>query len=95
MEILVASAGLALGALVAWLGLRSRYAAPLASAAAERDLLRERIVDLEAALSEDSETAAAIAPLRSSLERVERQVHDLERVTDRLLDLYARLVGAR
>jgi DNA recombination protein RmuC len=37
------------------------------------------VIDLEAALSEDSETAQMIAPLRSSLDRVERQVHDLER----------------
>ena len=79
MEILLAVLGLVAGVLLAWLGLRSRYAAPLASAAAERDLLRERVVDLEAALSEDSETAQMIAPLRSSLDRVERQVHDLER----------------
>jgi DNA recombination protein RmuC len=79
MDILVALAGLVVGAAVAWLGLRSRYAAPLASAGAERDLLRERVVDLESALSEDSETAQMIAPLRSSLDRVERQVHDLER----------------
>ena len=79
MEILLALAGLVVGALLTWLGLRSRYAAPLASAGAERDLLRERVVDLEAALSEDSETAQMIAPLRSSLDRVERQVHDLER----------------
>ena len=79
MEVLVALGGVLLGVLVTWLAVRSRYAVRLATASAERDLLRERVVDLEAALSEDSETAAAIAPLRSSLERVERQVHDLER----------------
>ena len=79
MELLVALSGVLLGALVTWLAVRSRYAVRLAAAGAERDLLRERVVDLEAALSEDSETAQMIAPLRSSLERVERQVHDLER----------------
>ena len=66
-------------ALVTALSVRSRYAVRLATAAAERDLLRERVVDLEAAVSQDSETAQMIAPLRSSLDRVERQVHDLER----------------
>ena len=79
MEVLVALAGLLLGALLTWLGVRSRYAVRLATASAERDLLRERVIDLEATLSEDSETAQMIAPLRSSLDRVERQVHDLER----------------
>jgi DNA recombination protein RmuC len=79
MEVLVALGGLLLGAVVTWLAARSRYAVRLATAGAERDLLRERVVDLEAALSEDSETAQMIAPLRSSLDRVERQVHDLER----------------
>ncbi len=79
MEILLALAGLAVGALLAWLVVQSRYAVRLTSAATERDLLRERVIDLEAALSEDSETAQMIAPLRSSLDRVEQQVHDLER----------------
>jgi DNA recombination protein RmuC len=79
MEVLVALGGLLLGVLVTWLAVRSRYAVRLATAGAERNLLRERVVDLEAALSEDSETAQMIAPLRSSLDRVERQVHDLER----------------
>jgi DNA recombination protein RmuC len=79
MEVLVALTGLLLGALLTWLAVRSRYAVRLATASAERDLLRERVIDLEATLSEDSETAQMIAPLRSSLDRVERQVHDLER----------------
>ncbi len=79
MDLLLSAAGLVLGALVAWLVVRLRYAVRLAAAAAERDLLRERVVDLEAMVSQDSETAQMIAPLRSSLERVERQVHDLER----------------
>lgn len=75
--------GLLVGALLTWLVGRAhtmaRYAAPLASASAERDLLRERVTDLETTLSLDAETAQLIVPLRSSLERVERQVHDLER----------------
>jgi DNA recombination protein RmuC len=79
MEVLVPLGALLLGALVSWLAARSLYVVRLATASAERDLLRERVVDLEAALSEDSETAQMIAPLRSSLDRVERQVHDLER----------------
>ena len=69
----------AAAAAVAWLLTRSAYAVELATASAERDLLRERVVDLEASLSEDAETAAMIAPLRASLEAVARQVHDLER----------------
>ena len=79
MDLLIGLGGLALGVLLAALILHSRYAVPLATATAERDLLRERVVDLEATVSADSETAQMIAPLASSLERVERQVHDLER----------------
>ena len=71
--------GLALGTLLTWLLVRSRYAVQLATATAERDFLRERVVDLEAIVSADSETAQMISPLHASLERVERQVHDLER----------------
>ena len=73
---------LGLGAALAWVLLRARYAVPLATASAERDLLRERVIDLEATVSADSETAQMIAPLHASLERVAHQVHDLER--DRL-----------
>lgn len=79
MDLLIGLGGLALGVLLAALILQSRYAVPLAIATAERDLLRERVVDLEATVSADSETAQMIAPLALSLERVERQVHDLER----------------
>ncbi|MEO7236228.1 MAG: DNA recombination protein RmuC [Lapillicoccus sp.] len=79
MEILYALGGLIVGLLLTWFVLRARYAVLLASAGTERDLLRERVIDLEATLSEDSETAQMIAPLRLSLDRVERQVHDLER----------------
>ncbi|MDQ2755259.1 MAG: DNA recombination protein RmuC [Actinomycetota bacterium] len=72
-------AGAAVASLVARGHYQSTYAAQLAAASAERDVLRERVVDLEATLSEGSETAQMIAPLRHSLEQVARQVHDLER----------------
>ena len=71
--------GVALGGLVAIVALRMSYAASLAGARTEAALLRERIVDLEASLSEDAETAAVLAPLRDALGRVERQVGTLER----------------
>ncbi|MEO9083319.1 DNA recombination protein RmuC [Lapillicoccus sp.] len=79
MDIVIALLALVVGALLACLVVQARYAARLATATTERDLLRERVIDLEAAVSQDSETAQMIAPLHSSLERVERQVHDLER----------------
>lgn len=71
--------GAALATALTSLVVRSRYAVDLATATKERDLLRERVVDLEAAVSEDSETAQVLGPLRTSLEQVARQVHDLER----------------
>ncbi|MFW5472312.1 DNA recombination protein RmuC [Knoellia sp. CPCC 206450] len=71
--------GIVLGALAAWLLLRQSYAVRAASVATERDLLRERVVDLEASLAEDLETASLLAPLRDALGRVERQVGVLER----------------
>lgn len=55
------------------------YAARSAAVVAERDLLRERVVDLEASLAEDLETASLLAPLKDALGRVERQVGTLER----------------
>ncbi|MGB7817477.1 MAG: DNA recombination protein RmuC [Ornithinibacter sp.] len=55
------------------------YAARSAAAVAERDLLRDRVVDLETSLAEDLETAALLAPLRDALGRVEQQVGSLER----------------
>lgn len=76
---ILALVSLVLGALGAWLVARSRYAASLASASTERDLLRERVGDLEASLEEDRETAILLAPLRETLFRVERQVGVLER----------------
>lgn len=67
------------GAAAVGLALRTAYAARLASARTETELLRERVVDLEASLAEDSETAALLAPLRDALGRVESQVGVLER----------------
>lgn len=76
---LVALVSAALAAVVTWLVTRARYAALLSSAGTERDLLRERIGDLEASLEEDRETATVLAPLSDTLARVERQVGVLER----------------
>jgi DNA recombination protein RmuC len=71
--------GLLIGGAVAALVVRQIGAVRAAGVAAERDLLRERVVDLEAALSDDAQTAAALAPLRDALGRVEQQVGTLER----------------
>jgi DNA recombination protein RmuC len=80
MELVLALvAGIALGTAVgAWLG-RSAAAARVAAARTEADLLRERVVDLEAAVTDDAQTAAALGPLRDALRRVEQQVGVLER----------------
>ncbi len=75
-EVLIGAVG---GGLLVWLVLRSWYAARLAAAATERDVLRERVVDLEATVSAEAETAALVAPLALSLDRVAQQVHTLER----------------
>ncbi|GAA1887327.1 DNA recombination protein RmuC [Lapillicoccus jejuensis] len=81
--IVVALLALGLGATAGWtlaqLRATAAYGARTAAAEAERDVLRERVVDLEASLGETSETAALLAPLRASLDTVARQVHDLER----------------
>lgn len=81
--IVVALVALGLGAAAGWtfaqLKAAAAYGARTAAAEAERDVLRERVVDLEASLGESSETAALLAPLRASLDTVARQVHDLER----------------
>ncbi|MFI7588561.1 DNA recombination protein RmuC [Spongisporangium articulatum] len=50
-----------------------------AGLAAERDLLRERVTDLEAAAGTETELVATLSPLSSTLQRVERQVAALER----------------
>lgn len=68
-----------LGAALAWLGLRGRYAGRLGAVIAERDVLRERVGDMQAVVDGDGETARLVAPLQESLRRVEHQVHTLER----------------
>ena len=78
----VAVLGVVVGAVVAWLATRAAQAARVALAGAERDILRERVHDLEHARAEERETAALLSPLRETILRVERQVGDLER--DRL-----------
>ncbi|MFC6008948.1 DNA recombination protein RmuC [Angustibacter luteus] len=80
--------GLALGGVVGVLAARTWARVRTAGTTAERDLLRQRVIDLEAATSQDRELAAVLGPLRDSLTRVERQVGVLER--DRV-EQYARL----
>jgi DNA recombination protein RmuC len=75
-------AGLVVGAVLAVGLARLVFAARTAAVATERDLLRERVIDLEGSLAEDLETAALLAPLKEALVRVESHVTDLER--DRL-----------
>jgi DNA recombination protein RmuC len=78
----------ALGAALGGFVVRAGLGAQTAVATTERDLLRERVVDLEAASGHDRELAAVLLPLRDSLTRVERQVATLER--DRV-EQYSRL----
>jgi DNA recombination protein RmuC len=88
MDPLLLLLGLALGAVVGVLATRAWAAARSAGLAAERDLLAQRVVDLEADAGHDRELAAVLGPLRDSLGRVERQVGVLER--DRV-EQFARL----
>lgn len=70
------------GALVWWvtrMALHGSASRDLAAAEAERNVLRERVVDLEATVSDDAQTAALLGPLRDALGRVEKQVSTLER----------------
>ncbi len=82
MDLLALLTGLAVGTLagafVAWSLGRAR----LLGLAAERDLLHERVTDLESAASQDRELVATLSPLAGALQRVEDQVRTLER--DRL-----------
>ncbi|MEO7422481.1 MAG: DNA recombination protein RmuC [Ornithinibacter sp.] len=71
--------GVVLGAGAAVALARLVHAARSAAVLAERDLLRDRVIDLETSLAEDLETAALLAPLRDALGRVEAQVGTLER----------------
>lgn len=75
-----------LGGLLGWLIAQGRYAASLAALRTERELLRERersyierLAELRAGADDDTATAAALAPLREAMTRVERQVGALER----------------
>ncbi|WP_145229858.1 DNA recombination protein RmuC [Rudaeicoccus suwonensis] len=79
MEFFAFVAGLLVGAAVVLLAARMTYAARLVAASTETTLLRERVVDLESAVSDDHETASVLAPLSAALQRVERQVSTLER----------------
>ena len=80
--------GLAVGAGLGWFVTSVLAAARAAALAAERDLLRERVTDLETATDHDRELAATLSPLTATLTRVEGQVRSLER--DRV-EQYARL----
>ena len=71
--------GLAVGVAGTIVVTRLVDAARSAAVVAERDLLRERVLDLETSLAEDLETAALLAPLKDALVRVEHQVGTLER----------------
>jgi DNA recombination protein RmuC len=80
--------GAAVSAVLVWGYLRAAFVARTASLTTERNLLRERVADLEASTDAERELAATLAPLASTIGRVERQVATLER--DRL-EQYARL----
>ena len=73
MEIPIVAVLTACAGLVGFLIARVGYAARLAAATTEAALLRERVDDLEAALAQDQEAAALLAPLRDTLGRVEAQ----------------------
>jgi DNA recombination protein RmuC len=73
--LLALAAGAAIGGAV----VRALAAGRAAALVAERDLLRERILDLEAATEHDRELAATLSPLAATLHRVEHHVAVLER----------------
>ena len=79
ITLLVGLIALLAGAVLGGLAVRAQLATRQAGVGAERDLLRERVIDLEAAASGDRELAAVLGPLRDGLGRVERQVGQLER----------------
>lgn len=76
-------AGAAIGAAGAWQVVTSRERLASAQVSAERDLLAARVAVLEeqrtAELEEERELAAVLAPVSSSVARIERQVQQLER----------------
>ena len=71
--------GALIGALASWFVARVLFEGRSAALSTERDLMRERVIDLESAMSDDAQTATMLAPLRDALVRVERQVGTLER----------------
>lgn len=71
--------GLLIGAVVTAVLASARAQAAQASVVAERDVLRAETARLGAGLDEQQELAMTLAPLSSSLARVERQVAQLER----------------
>jgi DNA recombination protein RmuC len=80
--------GALLGAALAALAFGPLARAGQAAVVAERDLLRERVTDLEAAAGQDRELVATLSPLAATMQRVEHQVISLER--DRV-EQYSRL----
>jgi len=80
MEMLIAAVvGVLMGAVAAWLVARVLFEGRSAALSTERDLMRERVIDLEASISDGAQTATMLAPLHDALVRVERQVGTLER----------------
>jgi DNA recombination protein RmuC len=73
--LLALAVGAALGAAVA----RALGAGRAAGLETERELLRERVMDLEASFAHDRELAATLSPLAATLQRVEHHVVSLER----------------
>ncbi len=71
--------GAVLAAAITYAVMRSMHAARRAGLATERDLLRERVADLEVSVGDDRQTAAVLAPLGTTLQRVEHHVTALER----------------
>lgn len=96
-SVLIVLVAVIAGVIVGATTMRSHLAAPLAAATAERDLLLARVVDLESVVADTGSTAATVAPLAVVLERVERQVRELEHsrttqfaeVAQRLVDVSA------
>jgi DNA recombination protein RmuC len=80
MEIMIAAVfGVLIGAVAAGFVARVLFEGRSAALSTERDLMRERVIDLESTISDDAQTATMLAPLRDALVRVERQVGTLER----------------
>ena len=71
--------GLVLGALASRAVARLQARAREAGLVAERDLLLARVTTLESSAAHDRSLAEVLVPLRQGLERVERQVGQLER----------------